>query len=112
MDGIGGLDVAYVTDAGRAVGRYLLRNRTCELAYTPGNGTLYELVFVPAMGLDAAKGEMDHDKALSITADRPELFHSDESMVLLGWLGHGFWPCDLRAVWHDSYIAEKYADCS
>lgn len=109
---LAGLDASYVRDAGRGVAHYMLRNRPCELAYTPGNGTLYELLFVPMMGCDGAHSWMDHDRRRSIVADRPELREREESMILLGWLGHGCWQVDLTMVWHESYLVDKYADCS
>lgn len=110
----GELDAAYVADAGQAIAHYCVgRGRSCEIAYTPGNGTLYELVFTPVgLGLDRVRDWMDHDKRRSISEDRAEWAHEADALVLVSWLGHGAWQVDLRSVWHDSYIAEKFDRCS
>jgi hypothetical protein len=108
-------DAEYLQDASRAAVHYLRRSRTCEIAYQPGNGTLYELVLVPAgAGLAKASDWMDHRKARSITQDRPELAEgrAEDEWIMLAWLGHGCWPIDLGAVWTANYLAEKFADCT
>lgn len=108
-------DRDYLQDAAQAVVHYLRRSSACELAYTPGNGTLYELILVPAgAGLSKVAGWMDHPKARSITEDRPELGDgvAEEHWILLAWIGHGCWQVDLRAVWSAGYFVEKFESCT
>lgn len=108
-------DVEYLRDAAQAVVHYLRRGVACELSYTPGNGTLYELILVPAgAGLAKAAAWMDHPKARSITDDRPELAEglAEEHWIMLAWIGHGCWQVDLRAVWTAGYFVEKFSDCT
>lgn len=106
------LDDAYVKEAGTALAHYLRRDRPVELAYTPGNGTLYELVFTSAGGLASATHEMDHVRGRSIKQDRPEFNHEEESMLVLSWIGHGAMPLDLRRLPVDSYLGEKFHECT
>lgn len=106
------MDLEYVKDAATGVAHYVRRGQVCELAFMPGNMTLYELVVLPADAMSKASGWMDHEKARSIREDRPELAEAAaDSWVVLGWLGHGCWPVDLAAVWTADYLAEKFS-CS
>lgn len=108
------LDEGYLLDAARAVNRYVwAMGKACELAFTPGNGTLYELILTPASSVYSASNWMDHANARSIAKDRPELRGAREDEWLhLSWIGHGCWPVDLRSVWSVSYFAEKFHDCT
>lgn len=107
-------DEGYLQEAAAAVKRYVwAMGKACELAFTPGNGTLYELILTPASSLYSAANWMDHHNARSIAKDRPELSGAaEEYWLLVSWVGHGCWPVDLRAVWHPGYFAEKFHDCT
>jgi hypothetical protein len=84
----------YIEDAGKAVRRSLvLRGETVELAYTPGNMTQYNLVFLPVgadnSALVAAADWMDNEKARSIFRGDYAFVQDDEGWTLVSWIGHG-----------------------
>lgn len=108
------MDEGYLRDAAQAVKRYVWgMGKACELAFMPGNGTVYDLILTPAPALYSVSNWMDHANARSIAKDRPELQGDREDEWLhLSWIGHGCWPVDLRSVWLASYFAEKFHDCS
>lgn len=115
------MDDSYIGEAIFAVRRYAnVRGRSCEIAYTPGNGTLYPLVFVPvgfdALDLYSASDDMDDPRRRSIFRDEHPHTNDQDGWMLVAWLGHGAWIFRIAGETpeppHPSYVREKFAGCT
>lgn len=93
------LDPDVIEDEGRMAGALLSQGKPYGLLYTPGNGTLYELVLTPARGIHALGGI-------------PEGFAEDRDVVVVVAVlnmggAHGFRMLGRAEAPAPDYIAEK-----
>jgi hypothetical protein len=102
------LDAAYVREVAKAVASALADGAPVEVAFQPGDGTRYDLVFVPVQALRTAPPrrttsgvEWDDRAALGVSR------HVGAAVV--SWVGHGAHGLDLAVGgFVGEYLAALY----
>lgn len=115
------LDLPYIDAAAAHIAGLLHTGATVEVAYQPGDGTRYPLVFVPLASLRATpgrvfRGEEWERHAVSGMSDRNDdptadgAYYYGDTGYLIVWVEHGSYPLRLKGRGHldSGYVASHW----
>lgn len=112
------LDLGYIAGAGFDLARALSRGTAAEIAYQPGDGTFYGLVFVPLAYVETAAPRVVNGASWDrhacrgvLSPDAHGAYFYAPNAFLIAWLDHATYPVRLGNRGRElavSYVAEHW----